>query len=139
MRAKMSTRVRIAALLLTLGLLAACAGTGNPSPAGHERGYLYRNGAEVLFIRLDGAMDASRGTVAWYHGKAQRITADFTLRPSQGGFAVEFPAGSMAGWTGTFTSGGLSLLVPDENGGLRTIALTRATPEAFDAAVAGLE
>ncbi len=124
---------------VVLMALAACAPAA-PSTAGPQGdGYLYRAGSELLFVRWDGTMGAPGGRVDWYHTREQRVTADFTAAPDEGGFSFRFPAGSFAGWTGTFAGDGITLVVPSDGGGLRTIALPPASTEAFDAALATLE
>ena len=127
-----------ACAVLILVVLAGCSSAG-PSASARQDGYLFRDGSELLFVAWEGRGSAPRGTVDWYHGKTQRITADFTVTTGEGQFSFAFPDGSLAGWTGTFAGDGLSLVVPADDGGLRTIALAPVSLETFRAAVAGLE
>jgi hypothetical protein len=133
---RLRTALAACALLVQI-VLAGCASTASTTPARAD-GYLYRDGSELLFVRWD-APAGAHGTVDWYHGKAQRITADFTVVTGEGGFSFAFPAGSLAGWTGTVAGDGLSLVLPGVGGGLRTIPLAPASLEAFQAAAASLE
>ena len=132
---------RAAAALLAIAVLVSgctAAPGGSPSASAGPAGYLYRAGSELIFVGWAGR-DATTGSLEWYHGKTQEITADFSVTASEGGFSFAFAPGSLAGWTGTFAGDGLSLVIPADGGGLRTIELRPVTRAAYLAALATLE
>jgi hypothetical protein len=132
----------VLACVLALAAAGGCSSGGSsatstPSPA--PDGYLYASQSEAIFVKWTASTGATTGSVDWRTAPAQRITADFAVEPTSGGFSFRFEPGFLAGWTGTLDGTSLSLVIPSATGGLRTVPLRAASTAEFEQAVAAFE